>query len=124
MLRWISKHLLRERWNPLTEPKDAIGLSTALIALREELLAAWQEGEGEGRRLRFRVPEPIELTFQVAATKEAKADGGVRWWILSLGAEASRSSVVTQTLQLKLAPVMYDPQTGQAFDEVQIGDAR
>lgn len=47
----------------LKEPRGVVGLSEALIALREELLAAWQEGEGEGRRLRFRVPEPIELTF-------------------------------------------------------------
>ena len=33
-----------------------------------ELLTAWQEGEGEGRHLRFRIPEPIELTVQAAAT--------------------------------------------------------
>jgi hypothetical protein len=43
----------------LSEPRGVVGLSEALIALREELLAAWQEGEGEGRRLRFRVHEPI-----------------------------------------------------------------
>jgi len=103
-----------------------VGLSEALIALREELLAAWQEGEGDGgsRRLRFRVPEPIELTFQAAVTRKVGADAGVKWWLLSLGGEASRGSVVTQTLHLKLAPVMYDPDTGQATDVVEIDDAR
>jgi hypothetical protein len=101
-----------------------VGLSEALIALREELLAAWQEGEEEGRRLRFRVPEPIELTFQAAVTQEAKAGAGVKWWLLSLGGEASRGSVVTQTLHLKLAPIMYDPETGQVSDVVEIDSAR
>jgi hypothetical protein len=108
----------------LSQPKGVVGLSEALIALREELLAAWQEGEGEGRRLRFRVPEPIELTIQAAVTLEAKASGGVKWYLLSLGGEASRGSVVTQTLVLKLSPVMYDPDTGQATEVVEIDSAR
>jgi len=110
--------------SPLSDPRGVVGLSEALIALREELLAAWQEGEGEGRRLRFRVPEPIELTFQAAVTQEGKANAGVKWWLLSLGGEASRGSQVTQTLRLKLAPVMYDPETGQASDVVEIDDTR
>jgi hypothetical protein len=110
--------------SPLDEPSGVVGLSEALIALREELLAAWQEGDGEGRRLRFRIPEPIELTFQAAVTQEGKANAGVKWWLLSLGGEASRGSQVTQTLHLKLAPVMYDPETGQASDVVEIDDPR
>jgi Trypsin-co-occurring domain 2 len=75
----------------LSEPEGLVGLSEALIALREELLAAWQEGEdgetGEtgSRRLRFRIPEPIELTFQTAVTKKVGANAGVKWWLLSLG---------------------------------------
>lgn len=109
---------------PLSESKGMVGLSEALIALREELLTAWQEGEGDDRRLRFRIPEPIELTFQVAVTQEGKANAGVKWWLLSLGGEASRGSQVTQTLRLKLAPVMYDPKTGQARDVVEIDDMR
>ena len=108
----------------MSEPKGVVGLSEALIALREELLVAWQEGEDEGRRLRFRVPEPIELTIQAAVTTQAQASGGVKWYLLSLGGEASRSSAVTQTLTLKLAPVMYDPETGQAIDVVEIDDTR
>ena len=108
----------------MSEPKGVVGLSEALIALREELLTAWQQGEGEGRHLRFRIPEPIELTIQAAVTVDAKANAGVKWWLLSLGGEASRESQVTQTLHLKLAPVMYDPQTGQVTDVVEIDDQR
>lgn len=48
----------------------------------------------------------------------------MKWWLLSLGGEASHGSVVTQTLILKLAPVMYDPETGQASDVVEIDAAR
>jgi hypothetical protein len=108
----------------VSEPKGVVGLSEALIALREELLVAWQEGEGEGRRLRFRVAEPIELTFQAAVTQEGRAGAGVKWWLLSLGGEASRGSSVTQTLHLKLAPMMYDPETGRVTDVVDIDSAR
>jgi hypothetical protein len=110
----------------LSEPRGVVGLSEALIALREELLVAWQEGEGEGegRRLRFRIPEPIELTFQAVVTEEAKASGGVKWWLVSLGGEASRGSVVTQTLHLKLAPVTYNPDTGEPAEVIEIDSAR
>ena len=107
----------------MSESRGVVGLSEALIALREELLAAWQEGEGEGR-LRFRIPEPIELTFQAAVTQEARANAGVKWWLLSLGGEASRSSQVTQTLHFKLLPVMYDTKTGEARDVTEIDDTR
>jgi len=120
-------HVSGEGVGPLSEPEGLVGLSEALIALREELLAAWQEGEnGErgGRRLRFRVPEPIELTIQTAVTKKAGANAGVKWWLVSLGGEASRGSEVTQTLRLRLAPVMYDPETGHAVDVVEIDSSR
>jgi hypothetical protein len=109
---------------PLSEPRGVVGLSEALIALREELLTAWQEGEEEGRRIRFRVPEPIELTFQAAVTQEGKAAAGVKWWLVSLSGEASRNSVATQTLHMKLTPVIYDPETGQSADLVEIDDKR
>jgi hypothetical protein len=105
------------------EPEGVVGLSDALIALREELLSAWQEGEGPGQRLRFRVSEPIDLTFQVAVTKKAGGEAGIKWWLVTLGGEASRASTATQTLSMKLVPVMYDDQ-GHEVDTVQIDSAR
>jgi len=121
---------MRQRWKgvgPVSEPEGLVGLSEALIALREELLAAWQEGEDPetgGQRIRFRVHEPIELTFQTAVTKKAGANAGVKWWLLSLGGEASRGSEVSQTLRLKLSPVMHDPETGHVIDVVEIDSSR
>jgi hypothetical protein len=35
--------------------RGVVGLSDALIALREELLKAQAEGEGDERKLRFRI---------------------------------------------------------------------
>jgi hypothetical protein len=80
-------------------------LAGAIAALRLELLEAWRAGAGE--RLRFR-PAPVELTLQVAVTREGKVDAGVRWWVVSAGGEASRGSTVTQTVKLTLDPVFVD----------------
>jgi Trypsin-co-occurring domain 2 len=102
------------------KPRGVVGLSEALIALREELIAAWWEGGGPDRRLRFKIAEPIDLTMQAAVTNDVEGHAGVKWWLLDVGGGASRSAMSTQTLHLKLAPVMYDPQTGQRTDEVEI----
>jgi hypothetical protein len=107
----------------MADPEATVGLSEALIALREELITAWKEGEGPGQRLRFRVPEPIELTIQAAVSKDLGGEAGIKWWLLTLGAKGSRESTATQTLTLKLAPVMYD-EDGRPVDVVEIDDAR
>jgi hypothetical protein len=106
------------------KPRGVVGLSEALIALREELMAAWWEGEGAGQRLRFKIAEPIELTIEAAVTNDVAGHAGVKWWLLDVGGGASRSAVSTQTLHLKLEPVMYDPGTGQRLDEVEIDSQR
>jgi hypothetical protein len=106
------------------KPRGVVGLSEALIALREELMDAWWEGEGNDRRLRFKIAEPIELTIEAAVTNDIEGHAGVKWWLLDVGGGASRSAVSTQTLHLKLAPVMYDPQTGQRTEEVEIDSER
>jgi hypothetical protein len=102
------------------KPRGVVGLSEALIALREELMDAWWEGEANDQRLRFQIAEPIELTIQAAVTNDVEGHAGVKWWLLDVGGGASHSAVSTQTLQLKLAPVMYDRETGERIDEVEI----
>ncbi len=107
----------------MADPEATVGLSEALIALRQELIAAWKEGEEPGQQLRFRVPEPIELTIQAAVTKNLGGEAGIKWWLVTLGAKGSRESTATHTLTLKLAPVMYD-EHGTRVDVVEIDDAR
>ena len=99
-------------------------MAEALIALREDLMAAWWEGEGADRRLRFKIAEPIDLTIQAAVTNDIEGHAGVKWWLLDVGGGASHTAVSTQTLHLRLAPVMYDPHTGQRTDEVEIDSQR
>lgn len=75
-----------------------IGLTEAIGALRRELLAAMSEGEEAAMRFRL---APVELSMQVAVTKEA--NGKIGWHVLGLG--SSYSSGTTQTLKLRLEPV-------------------
>jgi hypothetical protein len=89
------------------QPDGAVGLADAIGALRDELTRAWSSGQRE--RLRFK-PAPVELTVQVAVTSAGKGRTGIKWWLIELGGEVSRESVVTQTLKLSLDPVLYDDQ--------------
>jgi hypothetical protein len=93
-------------------PKGAVPLAAAIAALREELLqACW---DGQRQSLRFR-PSPVQLTMQAAVTSSGKGSAGIRWWLIGLGAEASRESAVTQTITLTLDPVLLgaDGQPGE-----------
>jgi hypothetical protein len=76
----------------------AVGLADAIAALRKELLAAVAEGKDAAMRFRL---APVELSMQVAVTKDA--EGKIGWHVLGLG--GSYSSAVTQTLTLRLEPV-------------------
>jgi NTP-dependent ternary system trypsin peptidase co-occuring protein len=84
-----------------------VGLTEAIEALRASLVAAWWDGQQ--RRVRFKV-EPVELTMQVGLTRVGKGAAGIRWHVLTLGGERSREAVNTQTLRLRLAPVLFDEQ--------------
>jgi hypothetical protein len=84
-----------------------VGLTEAIEALRDALAAAWWDGRQ--RRVRFKV-EPVELTMQVGVTRTGKGSAGIRWHVLALGGERSREAVSTQTLKLRLSPVLVDEQ--------------
>ena len=75
-----------------------VGLADAIQALREELMVAFTEGQGN--LVQFRLA-PIELSLQVAVTKGAQ--GKVGWHVLGLG--GSYESAATQTLKLRMQPL-------------------
>jgi hypothetical protein len=75
-----------------------VGLADAITALRRELLAAMDVGKDAPMRFRL---APVELSLQVAVTKEA--GGKIGWNVLGLG--GSYTSATTQTLALRLEPV-------------------
>jgi hypothetical protein len=93
-----------------------VGLADAIAALRRELLAAVAEGADAAMRFRL---APVELSMQVAVTKDA--GGKIGWQVLGLG--GSYSSAVTQTLALRLEPVW--KQDGGAYtSDFTIADQR
>lgn len=76
-----------------------VGLSSAIEGLRAELSGAMLAGHGQG--LLFELG-PIDLTVQVLVQREGS--GKVSWHILEGGAK--QSSQLTQTLTLRLTPVL------------------
>lgn len=88
-----------------------IGLAAAIAALREELTEAVAAGEGADMRFRL---APIELTLQVAVTREG--EGKIGWKILGLG--GSYESATTQVLKLGLQPVLRQQNGTYATDFV------
>ena len=82
-----------------------VGLPEAIESLRADLARAWSEGQRQP--VRFRV-EPVELTVQVAVTRTVNGTAGVKWYVLAFGAGKSRETVATQTLKLRLTPVLSD----------------
>lgn len=93
----------------VTRDKAVVGLADAISALRRELTTAAYEGKGEA--MRFAI-EPIELTVQVAVTKDV--DGKIGWDILGVG--STYEHVTTQSLTLKLAPVWQTPDGSMTTD--------
>jgi hypothetical protein len=97
-----------------------VGLPEAIESLRADLAAAWWDGRQH--RVRFRV-DPVELTVQVGVTKTGKGAAGIKWQILTLGGERSKEVATTQTLKLRLTPVLFDDQGKKlAKDEQLVSD--
>lgn len=94
-----------------------VDLSEALEALRTALTTAWWDGQA--RRVRFRL-EPVELTVQAGVTRAGKGAAGVKWHLLSLGGERSKETAATQTIKLRLTPILFDDDGNQLADADQL----
>ena len=84
---------------------DGVELADAIGALRDALVQAMWDSQNS--RVRFRV-EPVDLTLQVGVTRTGTGSAGIKRNILTLGGERSRQSEATQTLKVRLAPVLFD----------------
>jgi len=76
-------------------------LAEWIQALRAELERAEQDGTNQ--HLQFTVG-PLELEFEMAASREVGGDAGIRFWVLSLGASGKRTGETTQRVKLTLTP--------------------
>jgi Trypsin-co-occurring domain 2 len=101
----VTVHLSEVAMPSVEDDNSRAELSDAIEALRNALARAWYDGRQ--RRVRFKI-EPIELTIQVGVTKTGKGSAGIVWHVLTLGGERSREAATTQTLKLRLAPLLFD----------------
>jgi hypothetical protein len=99
----------------MSEDMSLIGLREAIRSLRSELSSAMLEGAGD--ELRFRVG-PVELEFLVEITREATGEGGVRFWVASLGAKGSTSNTASHRVKLVLSPVTREGKDFEVTDAV------
>jgi hypothetical protein len=78
-----------------------VPLAEAIQALRRELRQAIREGSAED--LRFGVG-PVEIECDLVITREAAANGGVRFWLITAEGKGSHTSALTQRVRLTLMP--------------------
>ncbi len=86
-------------------PEVVAGLSDAISAIRSELTKAMNSAAESD--IRFRLG-PVELEFEIEARKDAGADAGVRFWVLSAGVKGDVSAGSTHRIKLVLQPVAPD----------------
>jgi NTP-dependent ternary system trypsin peptidase co-occuring protein len=86
-----------------------IGLADTMRALRRELDVARAEGADD--RVRFELG-PVEVEFALTVARDAEADAGIRFGVVSIGAKGSVSSESAHRLKLVLTPT--DSTTGRA----------
>jgi hypothetical protein len=91
----------------------SIPLAEALRALRRELLEAIRESKDA--ELRFALGT-VELELQLEISKERGGEGGISFWVLSIGGKGSRTAGTTHTIRLSLTPVA-------GSDDVLVGSA-
>lgn len=76
-------------------------LADAVTALRAELVKAMEAGKGEA--VQFDVGT-VTMEFEVEATADVEAKGGVRFWVVELGAYGSVGRSATHTVTLEMKP--------------------
>lgn len=81
----------------------AAGLADTLKALRAELTESLQEATPNG--IMFELGQ-TDVEFEVAITKDAGADGGIRFGVISFGASGKLANEATHRISLSLKPVM------------------
>ena len=85
---------------------ERIGLREAVQALRSELIEA--TAEAIDQPVQFPVGS-VQLEFHVGVTRDARAEGKVRFWVLELGGGAGYQDQSVQKVTVNLeAPVDHE----------------
>ena len=78
-----------------------IGLAEAIDALRAELGEAMSRGAGE--RIQFPLGR-VQLEFHAGVTRDVEAKGGLRFWVIELGAGENHATESIQRVTVTLEP--------------------
>lgn len=82
-----------------------IGLQEAIAALRTELIESVIASQGE--RIRFEVGE-ITMEFQIEVERSIEAKGGLKFYVVELGAGGTERSKDVHKVVVPLKPVRLD----------------
>jgi hypothetical protein len=82
-----------------------IGLQEAIAALRTELIESVIASQGE--RLRFEVGE-ITMEFQIEVERSIEAKGGLKFYVVELGAGGTEKAKDVHKVVIPLKPVRSD----------------
>lgn len=86
----------------ISRPEGTVaGFADAVTALRAELVKTMEAGKGEP--VQFEV-QSVTMEFAVEAMADAEAKGGVRFWVVELGASGSVGQSATHTVTLEMKP--------------------
>lgn len=101
--------LKRGQARPVPGQESGIPLVETIESLRAQLSAAVEAGSDQ--EIQFPV-DGVDLEFHVGVTRGAAATGGVRFWVVELGASGSYEAESIQTVKVSLgAPVDATGQT-------------
>ena len=84
---------------------ERIGLPEAIAALRQELIESIVAAQGE--KLRFEVGEVL-MEFQVEVEKSIDGKGGIKFWVVEMGAGATSKDKAIHKVTVELKPVRAD----------------
>jgi hypothetical protein len=79
-----------------------IALAEMIETLRRELEIA--QMQGAARPVAFGV-EKVELELKVVVSRKAKGEGGIKFWVVTAGAEAEGGSETVHNFKLTLSPL-------------------
>lgn len=87
------------------EGVERIALKDSIAALRQELIASIVAAQGE--QLRFEVGEVV-MEFQVEVEQSTDGKGGIKFWVVEMGAGTASKDKAIHKLSIPLKPVRAD----------------
>jgi len=84
---------------------NRIELKDSIAALRKELIESILAAQGEG--LRFEVGE-VTMEFHVEVERSVESKGGIKFWVVELGAGGTDKDKAIHKVTIPLKPVRAD----------------